>query len=219
MSDDMDRNELRSYYRMLREIAELAQEATMTGALQEGSRAGVRRYNSVVRQLESSGVTPAGMFEPLPENTEFAELGVESRLLAGYIKERQQEPAPPQPSNHGPSGNIIVGLGGLKELVELKDLGRLVRQHLPEWMQGREDDAKPDERKETSPAAEATSLTELESRLAEVGARLQAAAEQLRRNDLGDEQRAQLAEQLSRLGQEQAGLARRHAEIRGAGAA
>jgi hypothetical protein len=47
-----------------------------------------------------------------------------------------------------------------------------------------------------------------------VGMKLQAVAEQLRRGDLSDEQRASLAEQLSRLGEEQARLARQHAVLR-----
>ena len=100
-----------------------------------------------------------------------------------------------------------INVGSLKELDELKNIGQIIREHMPEWLRGKVPGSAEAE-------AEPGSMSEVESRLAEVGAKLQAVAEQLRRGDLSDEQRAELAEQLSQLGQEQARLARQHAMLR-----
>ncbi len=59
----------------------------MTGSLSKGGRAAVRRYNAIVQYLEQTGFLPTGFFNPLPEDTTFDELGVESSLLASYIEE------------------------------------------------------------------------------------------------------------------------------------
>jgi hypothetical protein len=249
MTPTDNRTEVRRLRRLLKEIADLAQGASLTGHLPDGAPSAIRRYNAVLQHLERLGVVTPGFFEPLAETAGYDELGVESKLLAGYIKEDEADAAP---SEHGPHSNVIIGMGGLRELSELKDLGKMIREQLPAWIQSREArdeerkardeerearDEEREARRDARAAAretrgheregerfqtetfvrwntEASSLSDVESRLAEVGAKLQTAAEQLRRGDLPDEDRAMLAEQLSRLGQEQANLARRHALLR-----
>ena len=202
--------------------AEIRQGASLTGHLSDGAPSAIRRYNAVLQHLERLGAVTPGFFGPLAETAGYDELGVESKLLAGYIKEEESDA---ESLPHGPQGNLIIGLGGLRELSELKDLGKMIREQLPAWVRGREAGAQETSQnaREGDPApsetsvrwnTEATGLSDVESRLAEVGAKLQTAAEQLRRGDLPDEDRALLAEQLSRLGQEQANLARRHALLR-----
>jgi hypothetical protein len=199
--------EIRRLRRLLREIADLAQHSSLTGSLQNGAPSAVRRYNAVLSQLEQQGMVPDGLFQPLADGTGFDELGVESALLAGYLKEFTEDTPKPTPSNHN-SPVFNIGMNGLKDLEALRDLGKVIREQFGNLAGGQA---------QSEPEAEASgpaTLSEVESRLAEVGAKLQAVAEQLRRDDLTDEQRIELAEQLSRLGQEQAGLARRHAMLR-----
>lgn len=223
------RQEIRRIRRMLRGMARLAKDATLTGSLQGGGRPAAQQYNQLVLRLEQIGLVPQGMFQPLAEAPEgsdastdeklFAEIGVAAALLASYLEPDEEEERSHEGRHaHGPHGNVIIGLGGMKHLEELKDLGRTIRENLPEWMRERERErhSEPREARDEDPAGEgrASSLSEVESRLAEAGARLQAVAEQLRRDSLTSEQRADLAEQLSRLGQEQARLAREHARLR-----
>ena len=205
MSERSDTNrEVRPLRRKLREIVKLAREASLTGSLQGGARSSVLQYNRVIAHLERIEALPPGLFPPLPEDTGFDEVGVAAAQLAGFLREDEEDEEPRTRAARG-NHNVHINFGG-KDASELRELGQVIREHLPEWLRGKVPQA-------AAQAPEA-SLTEIESRLAEVGAKLQAVAEQLRRGDLSDAQRAELAEQLSRLGHEQARLARRHAELR-----
>ena len=212
-----NRTEIRRLRRLVREIGELAQHASLTGSLQGGASSAARRYNTIIQRLEELGAVSPGLFQPLAadEAANFDEIGVESKLVAGYLEEEEEEERAGKGQHGGP--NVIIGsLNGMQSLEELKDLGRIIRENLPEWMREKARERHEGEREEprAETAGRAASLSEVESRLAEVGARLQAVAEQLRRDSLTSEERADLAEQLSRLGQEQARLAREHARLR-----
>jgi hypothetical protein len=217
--------EIRRIRRMLRETARMAKEASLTQALAKGVRTSVAQYNHIVQHLEKLEAVPTGFFPPLPDDAAFDDVGVASAQLASYLQEDEEEqPRAPHGPGHG-NGNVHVNIGGLrdlKDLKELKELGQIIREQLPDWMRGKMP-ANPFTPPHPGPPppgaphpheAGPSTLTDLESRLAEVGSKLQTVAEQLRRGDLSDEQRASLADQLSRLGQEQARLAREHAATR-----
>lgn len=189
---------------MLQEMHRMAKDASLTGSLKEGARASAQQYNVTLNHLEKLDAVPDGLFPRLSEGATFDEVGVAAAQLAGYLESYETE-AHPEPRVSG-SHNVVIGLGNLREMKELKELGQYIRNHMPEWL--KEKMGRPSEEKGP------TNLSEIESRLAEVGAKLQAVAEQLRRGDLSDVQRADLAEELSKLGQEQARLAREHAMLR-----
>jgi hypothetical protein len=117
--------EVRRLRRLLKDIAELAQNASLTGSLQGGARTAARRYNQVVARLEQLGVASPGLFAPLAENVSFDEIGVEATLLAGYLKEDEAPVHPGHASHnqHAPFINIVGPLGGMEGLGDLKDLG------------------------------------------------------------------------------------------------
>ncbi len=211
--------ELRRIRRLLRETARMAKEASLTRTLEKGARTSVVQYNHIVQHLERLQAIPPGFFAPLPEDATFDDVGVAAAQLASYLHEEDEE-RPRSPFSGGNNGNVHINVGGLRELKdlkELKELGQVIREQLPEWLRGKVSPAAEAPAASAAPPAEApaSGLSELESRLAEVGAKLQAVAEQLRRGDLTDFQRADLAEQLSRLGQEQARLVREHAGVPG----
>jgi hypothetical protein len=211
--NDAARSETQRIRRLLRTIARLAKDASLTGTLEKGAGTAARQYNQVLQHLEQTGAVPAGFFPALCEDASFDDIGVAAAQLAGYL-EGDEESGRGEPPRTIGSNNVNISLGGVKDLKDLKELGQVIREHMPDWLRSRVP-GRHEEAEEGGPV-NATSLTEIESRLAEVGAKLQAVAEQLRRGDLSDGQRAELAEQLSRLGQEQARLARRHAMLRGA---
>ena len=215
MSENGAQNkEIRRIRRLLIKTAEMAEGASLTGSLKQGGRAAVQQYNRALQYLEQVGEVPAGLFSQLPEDASLDEAGIAAMQLAGYLEDADEEGGGEASSSaksgehHGSYNNVFIGFGGLKELEQLKELGKTMRDQLPDWIKN-----KIGGQEEQSEENGAT-LTEVESRLVEVGARLQTVAEQLRRGDLTDGQRAELAEQLSRLGQEQARLARRHAALR-----
>ncbi|HLK15115.1 MAG TPA: hypothetical protein VKT78_09940 [Fimbriimonadaceae bacterium] len=83
MNQELD---TRACKRLLNEIADLCDHASLTGSMSTGARRVVERYNSVLRRLEESGQVPAGLFGAVPETADFGEIGVEARMLAGYLR-------------------------------------------------------------------------------------------------------------------------------------
>ena len=68
--------EIRRICRLLRTTVELAEQANLTGSLQQGVQNCTRQYNTIVTHLEQTGVISKGFFYPLPVDTSFDEVGV-----------------------------------------------------------------------------------------------------------------------------------------------
>jgi uncharacterized protein YjbI with pentapeptide repeats len=103
--------------------------------------------------LQGKGIDMAGLFEPLSEDVGFEEVGVAAAQLVGYIEGETQHrtapvppvppsppvppgaPAPPQPPTSGfDFSNFGFDKGAFKELDQLKGLGQMIREQLPEWI-------------------------------------------------------------------------------------
>jgi hypothetical protein len=88
-------NNTQRYRKLLAEIGRLAEHATLTGALDDGEEALIRRYNACLTVLEEIGTVPSGLFSPLPSGAAFGEIAVEARLLSASLdgSEAEGEPA------------------------------------------------------------------------------------------------------------------------------
>ncbi len=217
MSDDT-RAEVRRLAKLLKGIAEMAEGASISGSLSGGATGAVRKYNAVVQRLVSLEVITSGLFQPLAEGASFDEVGVESGLLARYLKDfDQDEERWGWKSSCGPDNNVVVSLGGLKDLKDLndlRDLGRVIREQLPGWMRGKGWEWCESGAREPKSETEPLNAAEIDQRLAEISTHIQMVTEQLQRTDLSDNLRAEIAEQLARLSQQQADLARKRAGVR-----
>ncbi|MFI5386662.1 MAG: hypothetical protein ACHQ50_11140 [Fimbriimonadales bacterium] len=109
--------------RMLREIADLAENASLTGGMSSGTSRAVQRYNAVLRQLVESGAVPKGVFEELNvETTDYGQLAVDARLLASYLKGQESDCG----SSRGEASVLIR----LAPFIRGEDLAALVRDHI-----------------------------------------------------------------------------------------
>jgi hypothetical protein len=107
--------------RMLREIADLAENASLTGGLASGAPRAIRRYNAVLGQLVESGSVPKGIFEELnPETSDYGQLGVDARLLASYLKGQGE-------SNGNGDTSMLIRLA---PFIRGEDLALLVKEHI-----------------------------------------------------------------------------------------
>jgi hypothetical protein len=202
--------ELRKIRRLLQETIRLAEKASMTGSLEGGGRMAIRQYNRIRDYLEEHDFIPDDLFQGLDEdNTTFDELGVVTSMLEGYLAD-EGEPLPPEPPPPPGRPNFSLNIGYQKELEELRDLGQLIRENMPEWLRARQEAALAAREAERG----GENLAEQEGRLAEVGAQFQAAADRMGHGDLSEQQRAELIDQLAQLGQEQSRLSRRIARMR-----
>ena len=129
--------ELRRIRRLLKQIGEIAKEASLTGALSEGAADGVERYNLIVRHLEDRGVLSGPFFPPLPTDASFDRVGVACKLLESYLSEETEDK---DKSRGGGGGSVIhIGnLGNVADLDQLRDLGKIIRENLPEFLRDKE---------------------------------------------------------------------------------
>lgn len=131
-SDSNKQMEIQRLRRLLNDLVQLAEHSSLTGVFSEGAPRAVRRYNAVLQQLESAGAVPKGLFELLDENATFDEMGVDSKLLMGYLA----SDSPNDHREHHERRRIMIGGIDAEDLADLKDLGRTIRENLPTWMRG-----------------------------------------------------------------------------------
>lgn len=123
--NDADLNTRRAR-RLLRAITDLARDASLTGSLERGARTAIRQYNGLLEYLSKTGVVPRDLFSLLDEDeATFDELGVACALLSAFIEDEETE-------NQPATTETIVVTTETQELSELRELGQLIREHMPE---------------------------------------------------------------------------------------
>lgn len=119
MNNDID---VSAYRRLLGEIADLCDHASLTGSLESGERRTADRYNAVLKSLVAANMVPTGLFSELPANSNYGEIGVESRMLGGFLgspdKDRMKDRSSRDPS-------ILVRLA---PFIGQEELHRLVQE-------------------------------------------------------------------------------------------
>ena len=206
--------EIKRMIRLLESTAKIAEDASLTGMLKQGQKASIRQYNAILERLRETEEIPAVLFPPLEEDASFDEVGVACKQLAVYLKE-EEEPAKARSRGvpfleDGP----IIKIGG-----DLKDLGKLIRDSLPEWMRKEGEGEKPgEEQKESEPPEEAEVqnriLSDLESQMSDLGVQMQEMAERLRDESLSPDEIQRLADGMRELGEKHAELAQKQAALR-----
>jgi hypothetical protein len=202
--------EIKRIIRLLESTTKMAEHASLTGTLKEGQKVSVRQYNAILDRLREIEEIPGTLFPPLEEEASFDEVGVACKQLAAYLQE-EEEPAKARPRERPfLEDSPIINIGG-----DLKDLGQLIRNALPEWMKP-EDEKPKEEPKKSEPARESEpqNLNDLESQMSELGAQLQVMAERLRRESLSPDEIQRLADRMRELGEQHADLAKRQAVLR-----
>lgn len=119
---------LETYRNMLRELAELAEHASLTGAMSSGQNRAVARYNIAVEELAKAGALPAGAALPLPADASFGELAVEARLTLAALpgnKSKHKHKHGHHDEDHDPG--LLVRLA---PFIDQHELGELVKEEL-----------------------------------------------------------------------------------------
>lgn len=205
--------EIKRMIRMLESTAKMAEHASITGTLKQGQKVSVRQYNAVLDRLRETEEIPDALFPLLEEDTSFDEVGVACKQLAAYLKEEEEQAKARSWEQLRVGDTPIINIGG-----DLKDLGKLIRDALPEWMKkGHMDSFTPGKEPKESESAEESEtpkLNDLESQMSELGAQLQVMAERLRHESLSPDEIRRLADEMRELGEKHAELAKRQAALR-----
>ncbi len=161
--------EIRRIRRLLRETVKLAEHASLTGSLDKGGRIAIRQYNHIREHLQEIGAIPEDLFQNLDEDdSTFDELGIVCGMLEGYLVEDEEI------LNEGGKGStkVQVGMVGLKELEDLKEIGKVIRESLPDFLRKHAHGGPPDSvRIEIERSMEAAAEAREEARQAEREAR------------------------------------------------
>jgi len=197
--------------------------------LKGGEKRCIKQFNNALNRLIEIDIVPEGLFDPLEEEAEFSEVGVACYHLAGFLKSDLDDFEISQKKmDKEKIKKIIVG-----NLGELKDLGEVIRQAMPDflkdaWKETKKGDSS---KAETPPKSESTpqevvsieieedeeiinpDSNSVESQIAELRAQIQALAEQLQEDIVSPEEIGRLTREMRKLGKQQAKLAHQRATL------
>ncbi|RYG21632.1 hypothetical protein EON82_18500 [bacterium] len=107
--------------RVLDQLSELCEHASLTGSHRGGEATAARAFNGVLASLLERGVVPPGMFDRVDEHSaDFGSIGVQAQLLQAMIAEEE-------PSHRGEGLEAVVALA---PFLDSRDLGALVRERM-----------------------------------------------------------------------------------------
>ncbi len=182
--------ELRQTRSVLGEMGGIVEEACLTGAFGDAGRILLRQCNAIITHPKEHYGLLAFLFSILPEESTLQEIGVMAKLLSGYLAEGtapSEGPDSIRPLIVDAPEHIRI------KLEDVKKVGLLVREQMAAH-------AKEEIIRETA------GQSERQARLAGIAAEIRAVAESLAAPGLSDEERADLAERLTRLSEEQDSL-------------
>ena len=112
------RKELERIWRVLTNTVDLAKDASMTGALEGGSRRCIQQFNHILNWLVETALVPQDLFAPLEEGASLDDAGVACAQLAAYIEGELNGSSEP----------------GEQSQTEVRDIGEAIRRVLPEFL-------------------------------------------------------------------------------------
>lgn len=120
MSEQTDINEIVS---ILKELGRIAEHASLTGAFEDGGPSLARKYNAILKMVESKDFAMKGVFSPVGESASMAEVGIEAKLLASSLESRNKK----EGSSAAADPSLLVRLA---PFVESEDLSDLIRRQI-----------------------------------------------------------------------------------------
>ena len=216
---------IRKIRRLLHETKKIAENASLTGSLQGGAKIAIRQYNAILNHLQETGAIPEDLFQTLDEDEcSFDELGVTVAMLDGYLEEDEDESTTMNAESGGDSSGDERGRNrehrnksfdrswekswgksgrwgnwvDPEEFRELRELGDLIRRHMPDFAAGFQFSSQPQPpappKAPTTPNAPSSPSGEAGNFYSsvETDAELRSIAEQLQREDLTYDERMHL---------------------------
>lgn len=85
--------ELRGLFHMLEHTAKIAEDAALTGTFSGGESQCISQFNNVLRRLHDIKAIPDALFEALPADASFSQIGIACHQLAAYLNEEVETTA------------------------------------------------------------------------------------------------------------------------------
>lgn len=79
--------EIRGLFQILEQTAEIAEDSLLTETHKDGENRCISQFNKVLVRLIEINEIPDGLFDPLPEHSDYSEINIACRHLAAYLSE------------------------------------------------------------------------------------------------------------------------------------
>lgn len=123
---------LRGLFHMLEHTAKIAEDAVLTGAFSGGERQCVSQFNNVLIHLSDIEAIPDGLFDPLPTDASFSQIGIACHQLAAYLNEELETGADFKGWFSSFFGKRFME--NLNEEFADKPFGDLIRKAVPDFL-------------------------------------------------------------------------------------
>lgn len=116
--------------RLLTELANTAEHASLTRSLAGGEKAAARAFNGALATLTAQGLVPDGMFQSLSlEDADYGTLGVQARLLLAMLPETEMQAGKPKDRDRDGGLGALVALA---PFLNSQDLSEMIAERLDE---------------------------------------------------------------------------------------
>ena len=124
--------ELRGLFHMLEHTAKIAEDAALTGAFSNGEAQCISQFNNVLRRLSDIDAIPDGLFDELPADASFSQIGIACHQLAAYLNEELDT----TPDFKGWFSSFFGErfMDNLTEELADKPFGDLIRKAVPDFL-------------------------------------------------------------------------------------
>lgn len=117
---------------MLEHTAKIAEDATLTGAFSGGESQCISQFNNVLRHLHDIKAIPTALFEALPADASFNQIGIACHQLAAYLNEEVETTADFKGWFSSFFGKRFME--NLTEELADQPFGDLIRKAVPEFL-------------------------------------------------------------------------------------
>lgn len=117
---------------MLEHTAKIAEDAALTGAFSGGESQCISQFNNVLRRLHDIKAIPTALFEALPADASFSQIGIACHQLAAYLNEEVDPTADFKGWFSSFFGKRFME--NLTEELADKPFGDLIRKAVPEFL-------------------------------------------------------------------------------------
>ena len=80
-------NELKALFNMLEHTAKIAEDAVLTDTFSGGEKRCVSQFNNVLKRLSNMNAVPDGLFDELPADASFSQIGIACHQVAAYLND------------------------------------------------------------------------------------------------------------------------------------
>ena len=124
--------ELKGLFHMLEHTAKIAEDAALTGTFSGGETRCITQFNNTLARLEDLNAVPDGLFDELPEEASFSQIGIACHQLAAYLNEELDTTADFRGWLDSFFGKRFME--NLTEELADKPLGDLIRKAVPDFL-------------------------------------------------------------------------------------